>query len=281
MKPLSSPPLWYRILGYGILFLGAVLFFGPILFMLIASLKPDHLVLSEAGSWRAFFPSEASLDNYRSVFTRVSFVRFLLNSLFITGTIVAAGLVVNSLAGYAFARLPWKGRHLFFLLVLALLILPFEAIAAPLFYQMTEMGWRNSYQVQIIPFIANAFSIYLFYTFFLGLPRELEESAMMDGAGPWRTYWQVIVPTAKPAFASVAILTFLLHWGNYLWPLMVTVGDTYRPLPVAIASFQTLPPIQWGDIMAFGVMMVAPVMVVFLWFQRWFVQGVAASGMKN
>lgn len=273
--------LFARIGAYAALGAGVLLFFGPIAFMLVASFKPDDLVLSEAGSWRAFFPTGASFDNYQSVFSRVPFIRYLLNSLFITGTIVAAGLVVNSLAGYALARLPWRGKNLLFLFVLALLILPFEAIAVPLFYQMTELGWRNSYQVQIVPFIANAFSIYLFYTFFLGLPRELEESAMIDGAGPWKTYWSVIVPVARPAFASVAILTFLLHWGNYLWPLMVTVGDTYRPLPVAIASFQTIPPIQWGDIMAFGVMMVTPVLVIFLWFQRWFVQGVAASGMKN
>lgn len=273
--------LWRNLAAYLLLGLALVLFFGPILFMLVASLKPNHLVLTEAGSWRAFFPTDASLQNYRSVFARIDFFRFLLNSLLITGSIVALGLVVNSLAGYALARLRWRGRKLCFLAVLALLILPFEAIAVPLFYQVSEWGWRNSYHVQIIPFIANAFSIYLFYTFFLGQPRELEESAMMDGAGPWRTFWWIMVPVARPAFASVAILTFLLHWGNYLWPLMVTIGDTYRPLPVAIASFQTLPPIQWGDVMAFGVMMVAPVLVVFLWFQRWFVQGVASSGMKN
>lgn len=280
MNPRQNPWLGKACtyLGLG---LATLLFIGPILFMIVASFKPHHLVLSEAGTWRAFFPGEASLDNYRSVFQRVPFFRYLFNSLLITGTIVISGLLINSMAGYALARMRWRGRDLCFLLVLALLILPFEAIAVPLFYQVSEWGWRNSYHVQIIPFVANAFSIYLFYSFFLGLPRELEESAMMDGAGPWRTYWSVILPVARPALASVAILTFLLHWGNYLWPLMVTVGDTYRPLPVAIASFQTLPPIQWGDIMAFGVMMIAPVLLVFLWFQRWFVQGVASSGMKN
>ncbi len=166
-------------------------------------------------------------------------------------------------------------------LVLALLILPLEAIAVPLFYQVTLLGWRDTYVVQIVPFVANAFFVYLFYVFFLGLPRELEEAARMDGAGTLGTFFRVVLPNAKPAFATVAILTFLFQWGQYLWPLMVTSGERVRPLPLAIAAFRTLPPLQWGDILAFGVMMVAPVVVVFLVFQRWFVRGVAASGIKG
>ncbi|TVR50214.1 MAG: carbohydrate ABC transporter permease [Puniceicoccaceae bacterium] len=272
---------WTRLLGGLALGLATVFFLGPVLFMIVGSLKPDELVLREAGSWRAFWPTEGSLQNYRDVFERVNFGRFLFNSLFITGAVVAVGLVVNSMAGYAFARMRWTGRNALFAFVLALLILPFEAIAVPLFYMMIEFGWRDSYQVQIVPFLANAFSIYLFYTFFLGLPRELEEAAEIDGAGPWRTFFTLIVPNAKPAFATVAILTFLVTWGSYLWPLMVTSGETYRPLPVAIANFKTLPPLQWGDIMAFGVMMVLPILLVFLLFQRWFVRGVASTGMKN
>jgi multiple sugar transport system permease protein len=165
--------------------------------------------------------------------------------------------------------------------VLALMILPLEAIAVPLFYQVALLGLRDSYLAQILPFIANAFSIYLFYSFFIGLPRELEEAARLDGASTLRTFFTIIVPNAKPVFASVAILTFLTWWGSYLWPLLVTIGPEVRPLPVAIASFYTLPPLQWGDILAFGVMMVSPVLLIFLLFQRWFVRGVAASAIKG
>ena len=146
---------------------------------------------------------------------------------------------------------------------------------------MTLFGWRDTYIVQIIPFIANAFSIYLFYTYFLGLPKELEESARIDGAGVLRTFFLIIAPNALPAFASVAILTFLTQWGAFLWPLMVTSGDAVRPLPLAIATFHSLPPLQWGDIFAFGVMMVTPVILVFIVFQRWFVRGVVATGIKG
>lgn len=268
-------------LGYLGLTAAAVLFVAPVAMMVIGSLKPDARVLAEAGSLAAFNPAGGSLDNYADVFRRTDFLRFLLNSLFITGAIVTAGLLVNSLAGYAFARLRWRGRDLLFAVVLALMILPFEAIAVPLFYEVSVLGLRDSYLVQIVPFVANAFSIFLFYTFFLGLPRELEEAARLDGASVLRTFFAVVVPNSKPAFASVAILTFLMWWGSYLWPLLVTVGPGVRPLPVAIATFYTQPPLAWGDILAFGVMMVTPVLVVFVVFQRWFVRGVASSAVKG
>ena len=262
--------------------IGAVLIFLiPIGIMLAGSLKPDDLVLLEAGALRGYFPMEASLQNYRDVLERVPFLRYLFNSVFITCTIVISGLLVNSLAGYAFARMQWRGRDGLLLAVIALMIIPLEAIAVPLFYQVTLFGWRDTYLVQIVPFIANAFSIYLFYTFFLGLPRELEEAARIDGAGAWRIFFVIVMPNAKAVFATVAILTFLTQWGAFLWPLMVTYSETVRPLPLGIASFYTLPPLQWGDIFAFGVMMVTPVLLIFLVFQRWFVKGVATTGVKG
>jgi multiple sugar transport system permease protein len=263
------------------LLLLALAFIAPILLMVIGSLKPDAQVLIEAGSLKAFFPDAISLQNYRDVFARVDFGHYLFNSLLINTSIVAIGLVVNPLAGYAFARMQWRGRDRIFALVLMVMIVPLEAIAVPLFYQVTLLGWRDTYVVQIIPFIANAFSIYLFYTFFLGLPRELEEAARIDGAGSLKTFIAIIVPNAKPVFATVAILTFLTQWGAFLWPLMVTSGEAVRPLPLEIAAFYTLPPLQWGDIFAFGVMMMAPILILFFLFQRWFVRGVAATGIKG
>ncbi len=269
------------VISFGFLIVAVLVYIAPIAFMLVGSLKPNDRVLAEAGTLNAFVPDSVSLHNYANVFHRVSFLRFMLNSLLITGSIVVGGLAINAMAGYAFARMRWPGRTIMFAFVLSLMILPFESIAVPLFYQITILGWRDTYIVQILPFLANAFSIYLFYTFFLSLPRELEESARIDGAGVYRTFISIVIPNAKPVFATVAIITFLFFWGFFLWPLMVTSGEAVRPLPVAIASFHTLPPLQWGDIMAFGVMMVAPVLVVFLVFQRWFVQGVASAGLKG
>jgi len=259
----------------------SLIFLIPVLMMVSGSLKPDDQVLLEAGTMQAYFPAHISMQNYHDVFNRVPFLRYLFNSMFITSMIVMLGLLVNSLAGYAFARLRWSGRDRILLAVIALMIIPLEAIAVPLFYEVTLLGWRDSYLVQIVPFIANAFSIYLFYTFFLGLPKELEEAARIDGAGPWRIFFNIVVPNAKPVFATVAILTFLTQWGSFLWPLMVTHSESVRPLPLGIAAFYTLPPLQWGDIFAFGVMMVSPVLLIFIVFQRWFVKGVVTTGVKG
>jgi multiple sugar transport system permease protein len=264
----------FRYLALSVL---ALLYIAPIIYMVVGSFKPDERILADGSSILAFVPVDGSLQNYYDVFNRVNFSRVLFNSIFITGAIVAGGLAVNSLAGYALARLQWRGRKAALTLVLMLLIIPFEAIAVPMFFQMSVIGWRDSYQVQIVPFIADAFSIYLFYSFFIGMPTELEEAARIDGAGPWRTFFFIIVPSAKPVFATVAVLTFLMRWGSYLWPLMVTIGETYRPLPVAMAAFESQVKL-WGDIMAFGVMMVLPILIVFLLCQRWFVEGVAATG---
>lgn len=271
----------HRVWIYTVLSACTLFYVAPVLFMLVASVKPDERVLPEAGGWRALVPIEATADNYHDVFARVPFGRYLINSLIVTGSIVLAGLVVNSLAGYALARLRFRGRRLLIGFVLAVLVIPLEAIAVPLFYEVTRLGWRDTYFVQILPFVANAFSIYLFYSFFVGLPKELEEAARVDGAGPWRTFLEIIVPASRSVFAAVTIATFLLYWGLYLWPLIVTTDQVVRPLPLGIATFRSFPPLRWGDIMAFAVMMVAPVLLVFIVFQRWFVRGVVFSGVKG
>jgi multiple sugar transport system permease protein len=160
-----------------------------------------------------------------------------------------------------------------------IVILPFEAIAVPLFYLMND--YRNTYYVQFIPFIANAFSIYLFYTFFIGIPKQIQEAARIDGAGPWKTFLLIIVPMSRPVFASVTILTFLAAWSSFLFPVMVIDQPQFRPLPLAISVFKAEPPTDWGQIFAFGVLLVLPVVIVFLLFQRWFVQSVASSGLKG
>ncbi len=135
--------------------------------------------------------------------------------------------------------------------------------------------------MQIIPFIADAFSIFLFYQFFIGIPKELEEAALVDGASRFRMYWRLIVPLSRPVFATVAILQFLTHIGDFLWPLMVTTGDTFRPLMIGMQVFFGQQPRSWGEIMAFASMITIPILIVFLLFQRWFMQSVASTGIKG
>lgn len=286
VAPAREEPKARRSTGkwvlYAVLIALAIFFLFPLIYMVASSFKPDDRVLADSDSLRAFLPIPfAGFENYQNAIERAQFPRVFLNSAIISGFIVAIGLVVNSLFGYALARLRFRGRNILLAVVIALIIIPFEALAVPLLFMGAEVGWLDTYQIQILPFIANPLFIFLFYTFFIGIPKSLEEAARIDGAGPARVFVSVVAPLAKPAYATVAILGFLFSWGQFLWPTMVTRGVDVRPLPVGIAVFQTTPPVSWGDIMAYTVMMTLPLLIIFLIFQRQFVQGVASSGVKG
>jgi len=280
-RGVRGNPMWRWAL-YAVMTILAILFVFPLIYMLASSFKPDDQVLTNSQSLEAFLPIPfEGLDNYVDAFERAEFGRVFINSVIIATSIVVLGLVVNSLCGYALARLDFPGRRILIGLVIALIIIPFEALAVPLLYMGAEVNWLDTYQIQILPFIANPLFIFLFYTFFLGLPKSLEEAARIDGAGPLQVFWRVAAPLAKPAYATVAILSFLFAWAQFLWPSIVTRGVDVRPLPVGIGVFQNTPPISWGDIMAYTVMMTLPLLIMFLIFQRQFVQGVASSGVKG
>lgn len=271
-----------RIGQYALMVLLAAFFLFPLVYMYVSSVKPDAVVLSDADSLAGFIPAPfVGAENYSDAIERASVFRSFLNSTIISGAIVIVGLVINSLLGYTLARLRFRGRTVLLAAVIALIIIPFEALAVPLLYMSALFGWLDTYHVQILPFVANPLFIYLFYTFFLNIPVEIEEAAKIDGAGPVRTFVSVVAPLARPAYATVAILGFLFSWGQFLWPVMVTRGIDVRPLALGIGTFKTTPPVQWGDIMAYGALMTLPLLIVFLVFQRFFVQGVASSGVKG
>lgn len=268
--------------SYALLIVLSALMFAPVYYLLLGSFKPSSEVLD---GFTGFLPIHLSLDNYRGVFRALDsdatgyFWQFMTNSVLISLVVVVGGLVVNAMAGYSFARLQWKGKNLVFLLVVLLVIVPFESVAVPLLYLLN--GQRDTLVVQMIPFIANAFSIFLFYTFFLNLPKSVEEAARLDGLGAFGTFVRVVVPNARPVFATVAILTFLSSWGSYLWPSIVTSDPTARPLPLEISVFSGQEPVDWGQTFAFGTLLVLPVLIVFLAFQRYFIQSVAGSAVKG
>ena len=270
-----------------------VLIFGlPLVFMIISSFKPDLQIFSDLTSIKAFLPvGELSLDNYRGINERVPFVRFLMNSVIITVATVALGLLVNSMAAFALSRIRFRGQKVILGIILATLIVPFETMALPLLWWVNKLpyfdfangftqGWLDSYQVQIVPFIANAFSIFLFYQYFDSIPKELDEAATVDGAGWFRIYWSVVMPLAGPAIATVAILTFLPAWNQYLWPLMVVQSEELRPAMVGIDYFKQLN-VSWGQLMAYATIITVPVLVMFIAFQRSFINSIASSGVKG
>lgn len=259
---------------------------GPLALMFATSLKSDpQRILVDLGDFRAFWvaPGEASLDNYRAVLAdrQAPFLRFMLNSALIVTSIVTLGIFVNSLAAYALARLRFRGRKALLAVVVALMIVPVEALVVPLLLMVNRVGWLDTYQAQIVPFIAHPLSIFLFYQFFAKLPKDLDEAAYVDGATPFQIYRKVVLPLSLPVIATVAILQSLEYWNAYLWPLMVTRGPEVRPVSLALAQFFTTPPPQWGNQMAFSVMMSLPVLVLYLGFQRWFIQSVVGSAVKG
>lgn len=263
-------------------------FVTPIVMMLIGAGKPSAEVFG--AGWDAFNPKGftelgANLRAALAGSANLSFLGALRNSLVISSLIVVLGLGVNSLAGYALARIPFRGRKIALASVIALIIVPFEALALPLLLLMAQPvgGFRltDSILAQVLPFVAQPLYIFLFYSFFSGLPSELEEAAQLDGAGVLRTFWSVIVPLSGPAFASSAILTFLYSWGQFLWPVMVTAAHPeLQPLPLGLLNYLGTTP-NWGGFYAYATMMVIPVVVVFLFFQRWFVQGITSTGSKG
>jgi multiple sugar transport system permease protein len=273
-----------------------VIFFAfPIVFMLISSFKPDAQIFADLTSIKAILPvGDISLDNYRGVFDRVPAERLLFNSILISVVTVALGILINSMAAFALSRMRWRGRRVVLAAIIATLIVPFETFALPLVWWVNKLpwlevhgfhltrtsGWLDTYHVQILPFVANAFSIYLFYQYFSSIPVELDEAARMDGAGWFGIYRRVVMPLSGPAIATVAILTFLPAWNSYLWPLMVVQSEDLRPVMVGIQYFFQLN-VSWGQIMAYASMITVPVLVLFVAFQRAFIGSIASAGVKG
>jgi multiple sugar transport system permease protein len=273
----------------------ALSFTVPLMFMVSSSFKDNDAIFADLDSWRAFFPTgDISTDNYAGAFDRVPVARFFINSAIVTLSIVGVGLVVNSMAGFALSRLQWRGRTTVLVVIIATLIVPFETIAVPMVYWVAKLpwlewqgdgfllteGWLNSYHVQIIPFVANAFSIFLFTQYYKSIPTELDEAARIDGASWFRIYRSIVSPLAGPAFATSAILTFLPTWNSYLWPLMVVQKEDLRPVQLGLAYFFQLNT-AWGEVMAYTTLITIPVLFFFLLFQRAFVSSIAATGVKG
>ncbi|MGH1489183.1 MAG: carbohydrate ABC transporter permease [Acidimicrobiales bacterium] len=279
---------------YMLLMVFAIFFLFPIVFMVVSSLKPDDQLLRDTSSLRAFIPyGDISLDNYFGVFERVPAARFIANSLAISAITVSLGLVVNSMAGFALSRTRFRGQQILMALIIATLILPMEAIAIPMLMVVSRLptismdgglaitqGWLNTYHVQILPFVANAFSVFLFTQYFKSIPKELDEAALIDGASWFQIYRKIALPLSGPAFATVAILTFLPTWNSYLWPLLVVQQEDMRPVMLGVTYFFQLD-VAWGEIMAYLTMITIPVLAVFLAFQRAFIESIASSGVKG
>lgn len=272
-----------------------IVFVAPLLFMFVSSFKNDNAIFADLNNWSAYLPSVSwSMQNYTAVFEKSDLPSFLLNSTLIAALVVVGGVIINSMLAFSIARMRWRGRQLVLALVVAMVIVPFEVIAIPLLSLVAKLpwpaiehgrlvlhsGWFNSLHVQVIPFIANAFCVFLFYQFFRDIPPELDEAAKMDGAGPWTVYARIIMPNSGPVIATAAIVLFISAWNQYLWPIMVIQGEAFRPVQPGIQQFFGRTN-SWGQIMAYASVITLPVLAVFLAFQRQFVASVAGTGIKG
>jgi multiple sugar transport system permease protein len=298
MKIFES--LWRKLKLGGVFYwlfgtLITLIFAFPMIFMMVSSLKPDQQIFVDLKSFQAFIPAgEVSIHNYENVFKQVPVFTFLMNSAVTSAIVVVLGLAVNSLAGFALSRVSWKGQGIVLGLLIAMLMVPFETIAIPMVYLVSKLPWvgiengavmfkegmMNSFEVQILPFVASAFSIFLFVQYFKSIPKELDEAALIDGASWFTIYRRVIMPLAGPAFATCAILNFLPIWNAYLWPIMVIQEENLRPVQVGLQYFFQMN-VQWGEIMAYTTIITLPVLVLFVAFQRAFVASIASTGVKG
>ncbi|REJ06501.1 carbohydrate ABC transporter permease [Halobacillus trueperi] len=259
-----------------------LLFISPLLWMIVASLKPETLIFKDMGL-ESFLPKQASFENYLAIlFTdSVNFLKYMWNSLFSVGMIVILGTVVNSLCAYALVKLKFPGSGFILVVIIALYVVPFESVLIPLYVVVNSFGWINEFPSLIMPFIAEAFSIFLFIQFFKGIPNELEEAAQIDGANPFQVFWKIVVPNSKPVFATAAILSFVTHWSDFMWPLIVATDESIRTVQVGIQYLFTDNNIEYGQIMAALTLTTIPVVLIFIFFQRYYVQGITSSGVKG
>lgn len=276
---------------YAVLSLIAVVFIFPLVFMIMSSLKPDQQLLEDSGNLRAFLPvGDISLNNYFAAFERAPVVTFVFNSVVVTGVTVLLSLLICSAASFAFVFVRWQGRETLLAILLATLILPFETIAIPLLLMVAHLpwlgadgltwGWLNSYRVQIIPFVADGLTVFLFVQYFRDLPGELIEAARVEGASWGQIYRKIVMPLSGPILATAAILKFLVMYNQYLWPLMVTQEEGYRPVMVGLQYFFQLN-VAWGEVMAYLSLITVPVLAFYLYLQKAFIASIASTGVKG
>ncbi|MCD6166756.1 carbohydrate ABC transporter permease [bacterium] len=263
---------------HGILIIGLVATVLPFLWMLSTSFKPVEQIFVYPPQW---IPHPPILDHFRQLFQQVDFLLHFKNSIIIAAGITFVSLFFSSMAGYAFAKLQFPKREKIFALLLATMMIPGQVTMIPVFLILRNLGLLNTYWGLILPASTSVFGIFLVRQFMRSLPSELIESARIDGCSEFRVYWNIMLPQAMPALATLAIFTFMASWNDFLWPLIVMTKESMYTLPVALANLNGQYNTEWGLLMAGSVVVILPILILFLALQRYFVRGIALTGMKG
>lgn len=262
----------------------ALVFAFPLIWMVVSSFKNDAQIFTDISSFKAFYLTSLNSDvffNYKEVLNKLPIVKAMCNSFFYIAIIIMCSLVVNSMAGYAFARLNFPKKNLIFAALLSLMIIPAQTVMLPQYSIIYKLGWTNSYLGLIIPAIASPLYIFLFRQNFMGIPESIEEAARLDGASRARTFFQLIVPLAKPVYGTVTILTFIAFWNDFVWPVMVISDTEKQTIQMALSNLFSIQPVNYGNVMAGLTFVTIPVLIIFLAMQKYYVQGIASTGAKN
>jgi ABC-type glycerol-3-phosphate transport system permease component len=279
IRKIGNQVVWYVLLAIIV-----VLALAPIAWILTTSLKPETQIITNQIRW---IPRTPTLENYELVLDRHNIARWTVNSFVTSAAATLLVIILDSLAGYALARMEFKGRMVIFGIFLSMLFVPLQITVVPLFLMFSKTGLIDSYTALILPIGANVTGVFLMRQFFLSIPYELEDAARVDGANDLRIWWSVVMPLARPAVTAVAIITFLSTWNSFFWPLIATRSDAARTLPVGLAQFMSLRPGQsmntqaYGQSMAGAVMAALPPILVFFMLQRYFIQGISMTGLKG
>lgn len=268
------PKRWYI---HAILLAGAVITIAPLLWMITLSLKPARLTFAPP----YLIPNTFEWENYVRAWEAAPFARYYLNTAIMALGITAGQLIFSSLAAYAFARLEFRGRNVLFLIILGTMMLPIQVLIIPSYLLVLQLGWKNTFFALIVPRLVSAFGIFLLRQFYLTIPRDLDEAALIDGASRFGVWWRIILPLSRPALATLAIFAFLFSWNDFLWPLIVTDDPNMRTIQLGLVMFQGRYGTNWTLLMAGTVTATLPTILVFLLGQRQFIESIALSGVKE
>jgi multiple sugar transport system permease protein len=284
--PVEAPPRAERpperastlgvVLLNAVMVIGALIMFFPFLWTLVTSISPGS-GLSVAPD---LIPENPSFAAYRQLFTERPFAQVILNSLLLAIVTTIAQLLTSATAGYAFSRLPFRGRGVVFAIYLATMMIPLQVLIVPLFSELKAFGLLNTYLGALLPTFATAFGIFLLRQAINQVPREIDEAATIDGAGHFRIFWTIILPNIRPAIATLVVFAFMGSWNSFLWPLVVLRSPELQTLPIALAGLQGQYTTQWDIVMAGSVVSILPMLALYIFAQKYVIQGVANSGIK-
>ncbi|KRC43109.1 sugar ABC transporter permease [Oerskovia sp. Root918] len=272
------PIRWSRGATYTALVVGLLLTLMPFIWMLLGSFKTQGELLQRPITW---WPENPTLENYEKWLSQLNYGQFFMNSIVVAVAVVLGNIIFCSMVGYALAKMRFPGKKVLFALVMLTLMVPGVVTLVPMFVLVSNMGLVNTYPALILPFLAGPLGVFLMRQFILGIPDALIEAARIDGAGEFRIFFRIVLPQCGPPLATLSILTFLGSWNNFLWPLVVAQTENMYTLPVALSLYSVgSNGTYYGLLMAGSVLVVTPILILFLFLQRYFVQGIAMTGIK-